>query len=138
MKNLEPQMHTVENPKGQLRFFGGGWGRPFLKKQQGVTRLFFIFINFFFENCHGGWGNKVIPTSSPCFNAKAECPRLNLKAKASIWLVSHPLRSLNTVNERLLYKNISIERVIFACFEFTLLGTPEIQRPATEADSYPF
>jgi hypothetical protein len=36
--------------------------------------------------------------------AKAESLRLNLKAKASIWLVSRHLRSLNTVNERLLYQ----------------------------------
>jgi hypothetical protein len=36
--------------------------------------------------------------------AKAESPRLNLKAKASIWLVSHHLRSPGTVNERLHYE----------------------------------
>ncbi len=35
-------------------------------------------------------------------------------------------------------KNMSIERVIFGCFEFTLLGMPELQRPAAQADFYPF
>jgi hypothetical protein len=31
--------------------------------------------------------------------------------KASIWLVHHHLRSLNTVNERYDMKNMSIERI---------------------------
>jgi hypothetical protein len=35
-------------------------------------------------------------------------------------------------------KNTSIEIVIFGCFEFTLLGPPEVQRAAAGADFYPF
>jgi hypothetical protein len=73
-------------------------------------------------------------------NAEGESPKLNLKAKATIWLVSHHLRSLSTVKERFLYEKhaYTVERVIFGCFEFTLLGTPEVQRPAAEADFCPF
>ncbi len=75
-----------------------------------------------------------------CMNAEGESPKLNLKAKATIWLVSHHLRSLSTVKERFLYEKhaYTVERVIFGCFEFTLLGTPEVQRPAAEADFCPF
>ena len=100
MKNLEPQIHTVENPKGQLRFFGGGQGLPF-KKQQGVIRLFAFLFTIFFPKLPSRQGTKSYPRHPPVIMyAKAESPRLKLKAKASIWLVLFPLRSLNTVNER--------------------------------------
>jgi hypothetical protein len=72
-------------------------------------------------------------------NAQAASPRLNLKAKASLWLLSHHLRSLNTVNTRLLYeKKHSTKRVIFGCFEFTLLGMPEVKRLVARTDFCPF
>jgi hypothetical protein len=35
-------------------------------------------------------------------------------------------------------KNMSTERVIFGCFEFTLLGIPKVQRPAARTDLCPF
>jgi hypothetical protein len=57
-----------------------------------------------------------------------------LKAEASIWLVRYHLRSLNTVNEGHNMKNMSIERVIFGCFEFTLFGTLEVHKIIAEAD----
>jgi hypothetical protein len=31
-------------------------------------------------------------------------------------------------------KNMSTKRVIFGCFEFTLLGIPEVQRPVARTD----
>ncbi len=43
--------------------------------------------------------------------AKAKRPRLTKRPKASIWLVHHHLRSLNTVNEEHYMKNMSIERI---------------------------
>jgi predicted dinucleotide-utilizing enzyme len=42
-------------------------------------------------------------------HAKAERPRLTRRPKASIWLVHHHLRSLNTVNEGHFLKNMSID-----------------------------
>ena len=44
-------------------------------------------------------------------HAKSERPRLTQKAEASIWLVRHHLRSLNTVKEEHYMKNMSIERI---------------------------
>jgi hypothetical protein len=48
----------------------------------------------------------------------AKSPRLNLKAKAAIWLWSHPLRSLAQLTKDSFMHNMSIpvERVIFVCF----------------------
>jgi hypothetical protein len=43
--------------------------------------------------------------------AKAERPRLTRRPKASIWLVGHHQRSLNTINEGHNMKNVSIERI---------------------------
>ena len=43
--------------------------------------------------------------------AIAERPMLTRRPKASIWLVHHHLRSLNTVNEEHYMKNMSIERI---------------------------
>ena len=50
--------------------------------------------------------------------ANAERLRLTRRPKASIWLVNHHLRSLNTVNKGHNKKNMPICR----CFEFPLLG----------------
>jgi hypothetical protein len=44
-------------------------------------------------------------------NAKAERLRLTRRPKASIWLVRHHLRSLNTVKEEHYMKNMFIERI---------------------------
>jgi hypothetical protein len=46
-----------------------------------------------------------------CIGDKAERPRLTRRPKASIWLVPHHLRSLNTVNKGHNMKNMSIERI---------------------------
>jgi hypothetical protein len=50
----------------------------------------------------------IFVTTYKCKVWKAEAYK---KAKASIWLVRHHLRSLNTVNEEHYMKNMSIERI---------------------------
>ena len=54
--------------------------------------------------------------------AKAERPRLTRRPKASIWLVHHHLRSLNTVNKGHSMKNMSIERIILDVLNSLYLG----------------
>jgi hypothetical protein len=44
-------------------------------------------------------------------HAVAERPMLTKRPKASIWLVRHHLRSLNTDNKEHFMKNMSIERI---------------------------
>jgi hypothetical protein len=75
------------------------------------------------------WPKHSTKSISNLIVAKAKRPRLNFKAKASIWLVFQHLRSLNTVNERLSMKNMCVERVILGCFEFTLFGMLKVQDP---------
>ncbi len=80
--------------------------------------------NFFYESAIFGtkkyfisswWRASPFQNFYSCINAKAESPRLNLKAKASIWLWSHPRRSLAQLTKDSYMQNRSIERVIFVC-----------------------
>ncbi len=86
--------------KGSLDFLEGARGCH-LKNSRGLYDFLHFYLQFIFPKLPSRQGTKSCPRHPPVIMyVKAESPRLKLKAKASIWLVLFPLRSMNTVNER--------------------------------------